>query len=105
MYTTTPKCFEMGKDRKAVFRSSFAGHFSQKLEEAEIDPSDADRLMYIINYMATELLYPMLELEQPENECGDYLSEIRPLYLSGSVAPSPAERHRYACMIFDILEN
>ena len=105
VYNNAEMFLKWGRIARLFSAHPSQGTFSQKLEEAEIDPSDAARLMYIINYMATELLYPMLELEQPKNECGDYLSEIRPLYLSGSVAPSPAERHRYACMIFDILEK
>ena len=61
--------------------------------------------MFIINRMATELLYPMVVLDEPPKDCAEYIEKIRPLYLAGSAAPSPMERHKYSCEIFDILEE
>lgn len=105
VYNNAEMFLKWGRVARLFSAHPSQGTFSRKLDEANIDTSDADKLMYIIDYMTTELLYPMLELEEPKEECAEYLSQIRPLYLSGSVAPSPAGRHRYACMIFDILEE
>ena len=38
-------------------------------------------------------------------ECREILDKIKPLYMAGACAASPVERHRYSCMIFDILED
>ncbi|MGN0606476.1 MAG: hypothetical protein ACI4JM_08135 [Oscillospiraceae bacterium] len=81
------------------------GTFSRKLADAKVDFSAADKLMYIIDFMATELLYPMVEMPEPKEECVEYIGRIKPLYQAGAVASSPIERHKYACMIFDILEE
>lgn len=105
VYNNAEMFLKWGRVARLFSSHPSQGTFSRNLEEANIDTADADKLLYIVNYMATELLYPMLELEKPKEECAEYLSQIRPLYLSGSVAPSPAGRHRYACMIFDILEE
>lgn len=105
VYNNAEMFLKWGRVARLFSSHPSQGTFSRNLEEANIDTTDADKLLYIVNYMATELLYPMLELEKPKDECAEYLSQIRPLYLSGSVAPSPAGRHRYACMIFDILEE
>ncbi len=80
------------------------GTFSRNLSEADVDTSNAAKLMYVINYMTMELLYPMVEKCASIEECAGYIEQIKPLYMTGSVASAPMERHRYACMIFDIIE-
>lgn len=105
LYDNAEMFLKWGRVSRLFVSHPSEGTFSRMLSEGNIDISDADKLMYIIDFMATELLYPMLKMPEPTAECAEYIKKIRPLYSSGSAAPLPMERHKYACMIFDILEE
>lgn len=104
LYDNAEMFLKWGRVSRLFVKYPSEGTFSRKLAEANIDAADADKLMYILDYMATELLYPMIKLGEPMKECADHIRKIRPLYMEGSAAAAPMERHRYACMIFDIIE-
>lgn len=59
---------------------------------------------YILDYCAAKLLYPMTEIGEPLIEYAPYIDKVYPLFYEGSLCGTPAKRHEYACMIFDILE-
>lgn len=104
VYDNAEMFLKWGRVSRLFVSHPSEGTFSRKFSDANIDTTDADKLMYVINYMATELLYPMVKIGEPMEECAEYIKNIRSLYMNGSAAASPMERHRYSCMIFDILE-
>lgn len=59
---------------------------------------------YILNHCIARLLYPMAETAAPDVEYAPYIDRVYPLFYEGSLCGTPAQRHRYACMIFDMLE-
>lgn len=86
------------------------GTASRSLKEenrnAEMDPvlqHQMDLLMTFLNFMCTELLYPMVLPEPPCEELMPYMERSAPLYTKGSMASSPDERYAYARQVFEIL--
>lgn len=56
-----------------------------------------------LNHMCGLLLYPMLEIPEPEPALAEYVEATAPLFLAGSAAAGPAERYRYAQQIFELI--
>lgn len=105
LYDNVEMLLKWGRASRMFVSRPSEGTISQSFAEAEIGETDADKLMYILNYMATELLYPMIRLPVIKDGCTEYIDKIKPMYINGSVASSPKKRHEYACMIFDELEE
>lgn len=105
LYDNVEMLLKWGRASRMFVSHPSEGTISQSFAEAEIGETDADKLMYILNYMATELLYPMIRLPVIKDGCAEYIDKVRPMYINGSVAPSPKKRHEYACTIFDELEE
>ncbi len=105
LYDNAEMFLKWGRVSRMFVKFPSEGTTKSRFREIGVDLDAAAKLMYILNYMGTELLYPFVELSEPIDECSGYIEKIRPLYHGGAVAPSPMERHRYACMIFDILEE
>ena len=78
----------------------------EEKQEAEQDAKVQHQLglvLEFLNIMCTELLYPMTEAEEPSEEIRPVLDRARPLYMEGSMAPSPAERYDRSRQVFEIL--
>lgn len=105
LYDNVEMLLKWGRASRMFVSHPSEGTVSQSFAEADIGETDADKLMYILNYMATELLYPMIRLPGIKDGCAEYIDKIKPMYINGSVAPSPKERQEYSCMIFDELEK
>lgn len=58
-------------------------------------------LQEYLDHMAGLLLYPMLEIPDPEPALAEYVEQTAPLFFAGSAAAAPADRYRYAQQIFD----
>lgn len=75
-------------------------------QEADIDPAVKHQMaliMEFLNVMCTDLLYPMIELDTPSEELKPYVEKAKPLYMHGSMAPSPDERYAFSKQVFEIL--
>lgn len=87
----------------------FARHPSQGtvervFEDLDVSDENARRLLTeLLDYMATLLLYPMVEPYPPDEALKEYIEATRPLFLEGSMAPSPGERYGYCQRIFQII--
>lgn len=80
------------------------GTVAQAFASVQMNETNADKLMYILNFMGEILLYPMVE-DVPCDECKELTEKLTPLFRKGAVCCSPKMRHEYACMIFDELED
>ena len=72
-------------------------------EEAPAPPKSYLIIQYL-DYMATMLLYPMVEQGQPIEELKEYVDRTRQFYFDGSFAASPDERYSYCQKIFQVIE-
>lgn len=84
------------------------GQGVQKLTPEEKDKlkkteENLRKLMHVLNYAVTILLYPMVMPPAPREGEKEYMEKTRPLWEKGSQAPSPDERAGYEEKIFDIL--
>lgn len=83
-----------------------------KPEEEELSFSEEEHeiqrkvslIMELIDYFATMLLYPMVELEEPSEDIKEYVDKTKDLWLDGSVCGDPNQRYEYTSKIFDIIE-
>lgn len=105
LYDNVEMYLKWGRVSRMFVKFPSEGTTSSRFRDVGVDPDSAAKLMYIQNYMATELLYPFIKLPEPTAECAGYIRKVRPLYHKGAVAASPMERHKYSCMIFDELEE
>lgn len=64
-----------------------------------------EQLLDFLNRMVSFLLYPMVREDPPEEDIASYVEEAKPLFLQGSVAPSPAERYDFSSRVFDIIAH
>ena len=64
-----------------------------------------EQLIDFLNHMVTFLLYPMIREEAPEDDIAEYVEKAKPLFLAGSVAPSPKERYEYSSKAFDLIAH
>ena len=84
--------------------------FSVKLEESspEQQNNSAEQnivlLVLYLEYMACELLYPMVKQGEPLNELKWYVEETKTLFAEGAVCGDPKGRYKYVQRIFDIIE-
>ena len=74
-------------------------------EENAPEHKNAQMLVGFLNRMVTFLLYPMVRLSPPPEDIAGYVEEAKPLFLAGSVAPSPKERYEYASRVFDLIAH
>lgn len=65
----------------------------------------SELLMIYLDYMATDLLYPMVIQESPIFEIRKYVKATKESFHSGMICGNPYERHKYVQKIFDIIEN
>ncbi|MBR0343343.1 MAG: hypothetical protein IJH64_14050 [Oscillospiraceae bacterium] len=75
-------------------------------QEADIDPAVKHQMaliMEFLNVMCTDLLYPMIEPDTSSEELKPYVEKAKPLYMQGSMAPSPDERYAFSKQVFEIL--
>lgn len=105
VYDNAELFLKWGRVSRIFVSNPSEGTTRQRFREAGADMNSAARLIYILNYMATELLYPFIQLATPSEQIAEYINRIRPLYLAGSAAASPMERYDHSCQIFDILEE
>ena len=105
LYDNAEMFLKWGRVSRMFVKYPSEGTTKSRFREIGVDLDAAAKLMYILNYMGTELLYPFVDISEPIDECVGYIEKVRPLYHGGAVAPSPMERHKYACMIFDELEE
>ena len=62
-----------------------------------------DLVMEFLNVVCTDLLYPMLDPEEPSEELKPYIEQAKPIYMQGSMAPSPDERYAHSKQVFEII--
>lgn len=62
-------------------------------------------LMEFLDYFATMLLYPMIELEEPSIELKQYIDKTKEYFLEGSICGNPVKRYSYTSKIFDEIET
>jgi hypothetical protein len=79
-------------------------------KEAEADQrssprSSVEQLVDFLNHMVTFLLYPMVIDKPPHEDIADYIEKAKPLFLEGSIAPSPGERYAYVSKAFDLIAH
>ena len=75
-------------------------------QKADIDPEikhHMSLIMEFLNVMCTDLLYPMIEPDPPSDELKPYVEKAKPLYMQGSMAPSPDERYAFSKQVFEII--
>ena len=75
-------------------------------EKAAVDPEvkhKLDLVMEFLNVVCTDLLYPMLDPEKPSEELKPYIEQAKPIYMQGSMAPSPDERYAHSRQVFEII--
>lgn len=65
--------------------------------------TNGEAIKEYLDYMATMLLYPMVNQEEPKEQIKSYVDQTRQLFQDGSKAPSPDERYRYSQEIFDVI--
>lgn len=80
------------------------GTVAQVFTSANMTETNAEKLMYILDYMGGLLLYPMYSVT-PWEDCREMIEKLTPLFRKGAVCCSPKLRHEYACKIFDELED
>ncbi|MBQ9008921.1 MAG: hypothetical protein IJ088_06285 [Clostridia bacterium] len=74
--------------------------------KAKTDPAIRRQMaliMEFLNVMCTDLLYPMLEPEILSDELKPFVEQAKPLYMQGSLAPSPDERYAFSKQVFEII--
>ena len=75
-------------------------------QKASVDPAityHMELIMEFLHVMCTDLLYPMLGPETPSDELKPYVDQAKPLYMQGSMAPSPDERYAFSKQVFEII--
>ncbi len=75
-------------------------------QKVDIDPEIKHHMaliMEFLNVMCTDLLYPMIEPDTPSDELKPYVEKAKPLYMQGSMAPSPDGRHAFSKQVFEII--
>ena len=75
-------------------------------KQAEADPEikyRMDLIMEFLNIMCTDLLYPMIEPETIPDELAPYVEQARPLYMKGSMMPSPDERYEHSKSVYEVI--
>lgn len=107
VYENTEVYLKWGRMSRLVVNAPSEGTVSRVFREAGLDNNKKEVriLMGTIDYMAGELLYPMMEHLPPDDEIRPYVERVYSLFQDGSTAPSPAERASYVFRIFDILEE
>ncbi len=81
-----------------------AGQAKEEGTEAP-DRTPGEQLLDFLNYMATFLLYPMVYQEAPAEDIAGFIEAAKPLFLQGSIAPSPAERYAFCSGAFELVEH
>lgn len=75
-----------------------------EIKEETVDPiTSGEAIKEYLDYMATMLLYPMVQQKEPKECIKEYVEQTRDLFWKGSEAASPDERYRYSSEIFDII--
>ena len=62
-----------------------------------------ERLLDFLNHMVNFLLYPMVRDGKLKEDVAGLVEQAKPLFLQGSVAPSPKERYEYSSRAFDLI--
>lgn len=65
----------------------------------------SEQLTDFLNYMVTFLLYPMVLQSDPPADIADFVEKAKPLFLQGSIAPSPKERYEFSSKAFDLIAH
>ena len=61
-------------------------------------------LIDYLDYMASFLLFPMFEHEEPSREIAEYVEKTKQLFLDGSIQDNPDARYAYSKQIFEIIK-
>lgn len=77
---------------------------TDKLHDFQEELTDKEKLMYILDHMSGELLYPMFDLGKPRKDSEEYVNAVREFFFDGSISPYPGERFEYTKKIFDVIE-
>lgn len=83
-----------------------AKSLTKENRKAQTDPKVLHQMNCIMDFldiMCTDLLYPMLPPEKPSKELKPYVDRAKPLYMRGSMAPSPDERYAFSKQVFEII--
>lgn len=99
-------CIVLAKKKEAgTAERLFSFEESEETIENVENPGDETsrkcKLLVYLNYMVTWLLYPMVELKEPETSIAGYVDKTKDLFLEGSMASSPEERKEFSSRIFD----
>ena|GEM_PF-444836 len=68
-----------------------------------VERMPGEQLLDFLNHMVTFLLYPMVREKKPHEDILEYVEHAKPLFLKGSIAPSPKERYACSSDIFDLI--
>ena len=83
-----------------------AKSLKEENRKADIDPEISHRMALVMEFlhvMCTDLLYPMAGPGIPSDELKPYVEQAKPLYMQGSMAPSPDERYSFSKQVFEII--
>ncbi|MGN1343098.1 MAG: hypothetical protein ACI4U3_00865 [Traorella sp.] len=86
----------------------FANNLSEGTIEREFkqefqSDSNITPLTDYLEYMATFLLYPMVQLSNPSQKIVRYVEMTKELFIKGSISPACQERYQISCQIYDLI--
>lgn len=76
---------------------------NEKYDENPEIKRNLELVMDFLNFICTDLLYPMSELGKPSEELKPYIEQSKPLYTQASMASSPDERYGFSKQIYEII--
>ena len=103
LFSTTPAKGTIQRKFEEFIKPEEEQELKFSEEELEIQRK-ISLIMEIIDYFATMLLYPMVELEEPSEDIREYIDKTKNLWLDGSICAVPDKRYEYTSKIFDIIE-
>ena len=76
---------------------------NEKSDENPEIKRNLELVMDFLNFICTDLLYPMSEPVEPQEELKPYIEQSKPLYTQASMASSPDERYDFSKQIYEII--
>lgn len=109
VYDNTAFYLEFGRVSRLFLSHEDEGTMQRNFSEMKEDSDDEtgkkiSTLISYLDYMVGFLLYPMLDQGDPGAEIASYVEATKPLFLKGSMAPSPSLRYDYTGQVFTVIE-
>lgn len=100
---------KFGRVSRLFSNTPSEGTVQRKFKEFEPKQSENSEklalIMEYLNYFITMLLYPMVQLEEPNKELTEYVDKTKQFFMDGSICGNPKERYSYTQKIFDAIEE